>query len=209
MKITLTNEATPQVQTILAGLRDKTRMNRLVGDRVRGYTRDHLIARSMSQRNRLGAPTSGFWRQAAEAVGRGPLAADNEGVSVSLNHPGIARAFGDVTIRPRSGLYLTIPLIVEAYNKRAYRQRGLFVWKSKKSGKLFLAEGIKARGVKGKLRLWYLLVPSVMQKQDSTILPTEQEITSVALGGVRSYIELLLAAKQQQRGNQPSQGGAQ
>lgn len=193
--ISVTDQVTPEINAIVGRLRNRRPMYRMIGNRVKHLVRDHLIKRSQAVRNKLGAPSSGFWGQAAEKVATTAPVADNDSVTLSLNHPGIARAFGPVTIRPLTGLYLTIPRIAEAYNKRAYRVKGLFFIKTKK-GKAFLAENTGGgSGVKGKLKIWYSLVPVVHQHQDRTILPADEQIEGAALQGVDDYLGALFAQK--------------
>lgn len=195
MPVTVTNEASPALARLFAGLKNRRPLLRMMGQAVKTLVRAHLVVRSQTKRNPFGAPSSGFWGQAAEAVGRTALATDDTSVTLALNHPGMARAFGDVDIRPRSGIYLTIPKIAEAYNRRAYRVKGLFFFKSKK-GNAFLAEPTGGgSGVKSGLRIWYSLVPRVFQKQDRSILPSDAELQSAALRGADDYVEGLIAAK--------------
>lgn len=192
ISIQITDTATPGLREMTAALKNRRPMMRLIGNRVKTRVRDHLIARSQTVRNKLGAPSSGFWGQAAEKVARTAPVAGQDSVSLSLNHPGVARAFGPVTIRPLTGVYLTIPRIAEAYNRRAYRVKGLFFVKTKK-GRAFLAESTGGgRGVKAKLKIWYSLVPVVHQKQDRTILPSDAQLESAALQGVEDYLGLIL-----------------
>jgi hypothetical protein len=198
LSINLNDQASPQVAAFASRLRSRRPLHQAIGTRVKALTRDYVIREAGLRHDtaeQLGARPSNFVSAAAESVERGTPLADNEGVSIALPHPYFARAFGDVTIAPKSGLYLTIPMIAQAYNQRAYRVQGLFFLKSKKTGKAFLAESIRAPGVKAKLKLWYSLVPSVFQRQDRSRLPTDESILSSALAGIRDYVAFLLKKK--------------
>lgn len=201
--IQINDHASPAVQRFVAGLQNRQPVHQAIGNRVKALIRDHTIAWAGSHHataNRLGASPSNFVAQAAESVETGTPTPDAEGVSIKLPHPHFARAFGPVNIRPKSGLYLTIPLVAAAYNQRAYRIQGLFFWKSK-TGKAFLAESIGAGGgVKSKLRLWYLLVQSVLQGKDASRLPSPAAIAQAAVKAVGDYLQLLLKTKEVARG---------
>lgn len=189
--VTIKDQAAPAVKAFIEGLKNRTPMNRMAANRVRNACREHLILRSLQVRNKLGAPTSGFWAKAARNVARAPITADQSGAIVSLEHPGLARAFGPVTIRPTGGKkFLTIPLIAAAYNKRAYRIKGLFPRIKKGASKGVLSK----RGADGSIENWYALVPQVNQKQDRTILPSDAALEAAAIEGVKDYATKLVQA---------------
>ncbi len=192
LNIQTKDDATPGLRAFIAGLKNKRPMLRLIGNRVKTLVRDHLIKRSQTVRNKLGAPSSGFWGQAAEKVARAPQTIDQDSVSISLEHPGVGRAFGPVTIRPLAGKkYLTIPLIAAAYNKRARRIKDLFpVFK-----KGAQVGTLRKRGKDGKAHAWFALVKQVNQKQDRSILPTDQQLEAAGLQGVNDYVTLLMQRK--------------
>lgn len=197
ISITIQNEVSPAIANFMERLRSRRPLHVAIGARIKALIRAHVIGYAQTHHEsskRLGAEPSNFVGAAAESVERTRPLPTDEGVSISLNHPFFARAFGDVDIRPRSGLYLTLPLVAQAYNQRAYRLRGLF-FITAKSGKKFLAESIRAPGVKAKLRLLYLLVPSVHQTQERGRLPSEAEFTAAAVQAVRNYIQQLLDRK--------------
>ncbi len=190
--ITKLNTAKPQLAAIMAGLKNKVPMLRMMGNRVRNAVRDHLTVRSLQVRNKLGAPTSGFWAKAARNVARTPITADQTGARISLEHPGVARAFGPVTIKPKPPKkFLAIPVIAQAYNKRAYRIKELFpVFKPGAT-----KGTLRRRGKDGKAVTWFALVPSVVQPQDRTILPSDAAIEHAAEQGAGDYVQKLLEAK--------------
>lgn len=193
LAITLNDSASPTVRALHERLVRRGPLNRAMGNEVLNRIRDHvrgLLAGSHNTAQKLGASPSNFVGKASNSVPTQPRDVKNDGFTVRLSHPFFARAFGDVTIRPKSGLYLTIPLIASAYNQRAYRVKDLFFWRNKKTGKSFLAEGIKAGGgVKGTIRLWYLLVESVRQSRDRSRLPTDPQLVAAAHHGADLYFK--------------------
>ena len=63
--------------------------------------------------------------------------------SISIDVPGISRAFHSITIRPKSKKRLAIPIYKSAFGKKPSSFKDAFVVKSK-NGSLFLAR--KSRG---------------------------------------------------------------
>jgi hypothetical protein len=182
----------PRLGQFVEQLRDRTGLHEAIGRRALHVTRDWLIEIAQTRHNsaqRLGAEPSGFWGRAAEQV---HSEADQEAATVTVSGPGIGRAAHDVDIEPGEGKkFLTIPLCAEAYNQRAYRVPGLFVFKGTMGG-LFLA----AKNPDGSLNIWYALVASVHQQQDRSLLPSDTDYTLAAMEGAHDYVSYLLSKKE-------------
>lgn len=181
----------------LANLTDLEPLNESVGVRTTERTRNHLVAIARSRHataQRLGAPPSGHWGQAAEKTS---FEANQAGVTISIEQPGIGRVAHDVTIEPGPGKkYLTLPAIAAAYNQRAYRISGMhvmvrFINGERRAVALAMSSGKGADRVE---TVWYWLVKSVTQKQDRTLLPSDEEYRLAALAGVTDFVDRLLAA---------------
>lgn len=168
---------------------DRRGIHEAIGRRALNLTRGHLTVIAQTRHDtaeRLGATPSGHWAQAAEKT---DFEQDQNGVTVTIRQPGISRVAGDVTIKPKRKKFLTIPAIAAAYNQRAYRVPGLFVLKGKMGG-LYLAEESEDRK---KLTIWYRLLKSVKQKQDRSLLPSDEEYSLAGLNGVRDFVQYLLS----------------
>lgn len=192
LAITVQDTATPRMAQLMAGLGNRTGLHEAVGREALGLTRNHLIhiaATRHATAERLGAAPTGHWAQAAEKTVE---THDENAATITINQPGIGRVAHDVTITPKAGKkFLTIPLAAEAYGQRAYRMNNTFFLRSK-AGQLFIArQNGGARG--GSLVLLYLLVKSVFQKQDRSLLPSDDEYRIAAKLGVRNYVGYLLA----------------
>lgn len=109
---------------------------------------------------------------------------------VTVTSPGISRAFGDITIKPKSGKYLTIPATAEAYNRRARTFNDLRL--------AFFGRGrmalVKDDPQGGRSEVYYWLKKSVTQKQDRTLLPPDDDFAAAAVQGIKAYLRLLRAA---------------
>jgi hypothetical protein len=198
MIVDIQDRASALINQLKAGLSQRRALNKMIGRRVQNAIRDYLIRLAGSRHdtaNRLGANPSGHLAQAAEKVALpSNLTEIPEGILISLNHPGMGRAFHDVDIEPGPGKkYLTIPQVAQAYNQRAYRVSGLVFMRVGPAKQPVLAMPDKSSP--GRMTVWYSLVPSVHQKQDRTLLPTDAEITAAALDGANDYVKLLLARK--------------
>ena len=79
------------------------------------------------------------------------------------------RAYHDVTIRPIHAKNLTIPIHQSAYGKKVSDFNDLFKPKGK---------NILARNVNGQLVAMFALAKSAFQKQDSSLMPTDDNLAS-------------------------------
>lgn len=161
-------------------------MHGAMGYEVQVLTTDYLrrIASSRHKTaNRLGASPSGHLARAAEKVAQpGALSSTSEEAVITIKHPGMSRAFRDVQIRPKEAKSLAIPIHALAYNRRAAE-----LWKSHN---LFIPEGSRYIAMREADRtvLLYVLVRSVTQKQDRTLLPSNDDMRGAAALGCKNYI---------------------
>lgn len=97
----------------------------------------------------------------------------SRGIGVEIDIPGAGRAWHDVTIKPVKGSWLAIPLLALAKGTSPRDQEGLFrPWRSGGGGKMnVLAK--KTSG--GALVFMYALAKKAFQKQDPSLLPTEEQ----------------------------------
>jgi hypothetical protein len=192
LTIEVTDGISARYAQLIAGLGDRAGMHEAVGRECLGLTRNHLIhiaATRHATAERLGATPSGHWAQAAEKTTETHTAA---AATITIRQQGIGRAAHDVTIVPLGGKkWLTIPIHSSSYNQRAYRMQGLFFAQPK--GKATALLGRREGTGKGASVTWlYMLVRSVFQKQDRTLIPTDDEYGVAAKLGVRNYVDYLL-----------------
>jgi len=122
-------------------------------------------------RARKGWPKQHFWRRIRDNTNLAAVTGDTATVRIASREFRQKRFGG--TIRPGPGKRaLAIPLTAETYGKRASSNPiagGLFVWKSPRTGKAFLAGNTPAAD--GSLKLYYRLIRSVRQQPDPKALP--------------------------------------
>ena len=158
-------------------------VHQAMGRSVANLLMDHFL-RKESAGNRRGFPRSHYWARARDSVAVGEVS--DERASVLVRHPGVALHLHGGVVRPRQAKSLALPLRPEVYgvNPRENTIVGLFVLKSKKSGKAFLA----GKGADGKARLYWILLASARVPADPSTLPSRPELEAAAAKGARSAL---------------------
>jgi hypothetical protein len=161
-----------------------------MGVQVKEKIFTHLVGEAASRHttaSRLGATPSGHLEQMARAVETTLVSADDQAATLTINHPGIGRALHDVTIVPVNAKALAIPVNALAYNRRPgqFARDAMFVWQSKTTGNAFLAMRQPEKTMMPVLM--YLLVRSVTQKQDRTLLPSAAELSDAGAKGALNW----------------------
>ena len=163
---------------------------------VRGQqlTQDYLrkLNRHRSAQH-LGATPSGHHAKAAARV---EAHSDEQQASITIpRNTGLGRAFGDVVIRPGSGrTFVTIPAHQETYGRsvrdfpeNTFRLAVIESWRT------FLALVFRETAgghVKGEVGFW--LKREVKQKQDRTLLPSDEGYAKVARAAAGEYLNTIL-----------------
>jgi hypothetical protein len=138
--------------------------------------------------NRLGASPTGFIAQAADAASdASAVQPDGEGVSIRIRHPVVSRAFRSISIRPKNAKRLAIPVHRLAYGRRPaelFEPLGL-----KFAGNTI----VQPQGDGEEDLVLYVLVRSVTQPQDRSLMPSDEEMADAAADGLRFYIRNALS----------------
>jgi hypothetical protein len=197
----------PMLDRLEAAIGNPRSIHLFIAPRVESVTRDYLIIQARNRHKtaqRLGGQPTGHLSRAAESV---TSRATEQEATVGITSPGIARAVRDIAITPKAGKkYLTIPAVGSVYGKRAREQRGLVFMKFRK-GSAALVEGEpytvqrgpnkgqrKTRpliGLNGKPMVVYWLVKGVLQKQDRTLLPSDELFTEAAKQGIKDLLDVI------------------
>lgn len=189
IEVTITGVAAfdRDLQAFRNAIADRRPMHaRMAVDAVK-FTRDYLLADTDHKTaNRLGATPTGFRAKNAAAVQ--PDSDDDRAMVRIPRRTGLGRAFGDVVIRPGSGrTYLTIPAHQTTYGKSVRDfPEGTFKFAVIHSWRIFIAQIYADGPYKGEVGYW--LKRSVTQKQDRTLLPTDQGYQEVGRRSALSYI---------------------
>lgn len=190
------DKLSPRLREVVGQLNGPGRVeaSEAMGEEVRFTVVEHLrmIADTRhATAQRLGAAPSNFVAGAVDAAAAAPIRADEQGVSISMRHPVVARAFRDIPIEAKNASALTIPIHAMAYNRRAGQFPGIFRLGGRGAdvGKNILA--IKSGD--GSVIPLFLLVRSVTQKQDRSLMPSDDEINTAAARGLTRYIRQALA----------------
>lgn len=215
LRYDITDTVTPLLERLGGRLRDRRELNEWIAGDLLKMARDHfeqnVLPRHKSAES-LGATPTNFWGTPSRYTSQ---ESDADSATVAIRHPGIRRAVEDVEIKPTEGEWLTIPIHREAYGRRAYRMRNLFFVQPKGKdyallGKRQPPKGRRLKGrdtdynesgdgiasANGRQTEWmYLLVHEVLQKQDRTLLPPDDEILKTAKTAARGYFKDALVAR--------------
>ena len=153
------------------------------GMEMEGVIKDYIggLARTRhATAKRLGATRTGHYRE--EAVNL--TASDANSATVAVSIPGIARAYRDITIRPKRAKSLTIPIHAWAYGRtvREVRDSGMPVFEIKGFDVLATASG-------GELINLYLLRKVVHQPRRRSLMPTTKRLKQAFGDGVLMAVE--------------------
>lgn len=157
---------------------------KLVGARLLELLRRHFrdnVSKRHDTANRLKAMPTAYW-------GNPTTYTRFEGDTITISKPGIGRALHNVTIRPKNGRALTLPIAALAYGKRVgdlAHTLGTPIFRPK--GTRILAY----RDDDGKVSPLYALVSEVEQPHDPTLLPSESVTTQALQEAIRLYLATL------------------
>lgn len=179
----------------LAGqLKNRERLNKVIATAATNLVKDHFAKLAMSNRNKFGVRGT-FWKRM-----RGATREESNVVqaAVAMPHEIAQRRYGG-PIRPTGGRkMLTIPIAKEAYGKSAREFDNLVVVRFKDENRAYLAQISRPtllvlRSVgpqkKDRIKLMYALKAFVMQSEDPSILPTDEEFHAVIKKTIQTYIQ--------------------
>lgn len=188
LTISIQDGASPVLQQAIRLLTGSERasLHRAAGVEVQELTARHLGVLAGSRHataQKLGAAPSGHLAKAAEkASAPSALASDATAAVLTINHPGLSRAFRTIRIAPVASRSLAIPVHAVAYGVRAAE-----LWDRMK---LFIPKGgrIIAATIGGVLTPIYVLCKSVTQRQDRSLLPSDQQFQDAAVAGAKDWL---------------------
>lgn len=120
-----------------------------------------------------------------------PIVEDNK-VSVPIYIPGITRALHDIIIRPVEAKALAIPVDVSAYGIQPREYNSIHPKGTKDA--LFIPRGKNylARNNNGSLVVMYLFRDEVFQRQDTSLLPSDEQMNDTIMNAVFNSVEAIL-----------------
>lgn len=192
IQLVATETASPVLRGLIGALEDGTDLHRAIAAEAEVLTRDHIVEASRTRHKTaesLGAQPTGYLERAAEGVSS---TGEKDAAIVILagDVGGFARAFGDVTITPKKGKFLTIPAKAAAYGKRAGEIDGLELIVFKRDDSFAMALGKRLES--GTVDVWYWLRRKVFQRQDRGLLPSEDQYLAAAELGAIHYLDTIM-----------------
>lgn len=203
LSIDARDAVSPALARLTEGLTNPVRLNKKIGGDVLALVRNYLVQVAEERHasaEALGAVPTNFWGNPKSYT---DLIADSGNCVVSIHHVGIGRVAHDVTITPKSGEWLTIPIARAAYGQRSYRMEGLFFVQPKGKSHALLGRRTSnpynrddaQDATEAQVEWMYLLVHSVHQKQDRTLLPPDEAIFATAEIAAAEFVDAALAAR--------------
>ena len=189
IKSTSVNE---RVKVFFEHLTDRTGVNEAIGEVAQRMTKDHLLEISQYRHKtaeKLGGDPTNFLSKARDQT---DMRADADSSTVTVRSPGIGRVAHDVEIVPTEGRqWLTLPTAAISYGRTVSQveyliEKKLFRPGGKANPKNVLATGDGSGG----LKVYFALVEHVTQKQDRSLLPSDQAYQDAAKKGVQGYFSL-------------------
>ena len=164
--IQATDTATPALAALVRRGNDKAGLHGAVAEAEEDLFRQHLAAEARVRHTtaqRLGAAPTGELEKAAMSP---EGTATSQGARITIGPRYLfARAFRDVTILPTGGKkYLTIPIAARSYGRRI------------------------RDFAKGDRKGLFAFVPRVRQRQDRTLLPSDDGMLAAAEEGAKDYL---------------------
>ena len=185
--VQISDTASAMLRRFILEFGNPEKLHALIAVEASAITRSH-ISKLASERHdtaqKLGASPTG---ELAKAAGRVASDSDASGATVRVPSYLFRRAFQDVTIRPMNSPYLTIPASAPAYGKRAGELRGQG-WKIFRPGTSKVLLGYKDKETPIPL---YFLASAVTQKQDRSLLPSDEQFGKAAEKAATLYANTL------------------
>jgi len=188
MNINLALDGMEAAQNTLARLRHlfvaQDEINAAVELAGMAAVKDHLTEHYATRPNKLGAPSTGFYRKVLESA---EATSDGTNVTISLTQVGLRLRYYGGIVRPTGRIsevtgkpikFLAFPVVPEAHGKVPAEMPGLY-WRP---GGLFRMEGPKKATTDPRI---FALARQTTHLPDPQILPppaTVLEATAVALG---------------------------
>ena len=178
--------STPQLDGIVERLGQASRaeLHAEIAGRLQTIVDNHLASYALSHHataGRLGARPTGNLEKAKVTATSGA-----DGATVTVAAPGIRRALGPLTIRPKSRQALTIPVAALAYGRTvAYlKAQGVNVFRPKGKNYLAYKENPKSKFS----TVLYILAKRATLKHEPDLLPSQDTLAANALEAARGYI---------------------
>lgn len=191
--VAFTHNPDGPIGKLVRGLNGQGRidLHAAMGTEVQQATAAHVGALQRapdSLLSKLGAPSTNFYAHAAERIeSPAALASSANAATLTLNYPGVARAFRPITIVPVNAKALAIPMdriAVGRSPRDCWAELGLFIPK----GKDYIAMRVGTE-----IKVLWLLRRSVTQPQNRALLPSTAQWEAAASLGAKTYLRTALA----------------
>lgn len=177
----------PFLRGLIQQLRDRRGVHQAMADGARAVVQAHFVKNTQDKKNPYGVRAS-FWPRMRKATFA--RATESEGQVVMPRE--VRQRFLGGVIRPVKAGALTIPVNKAAYGKRAGEFQDLAFVKMPLGSKvvaLLIKRGAPGAGRRKGIaaEIMFILVKSVTQKGDATVLPTVEELYTGVTKAVTTF----------------------
>lgn len=185
-------EATGRLQSIRNGIANRRPLHATLAVEAQNFTADYVRKSNRhASALRLGATPSGFREKSARRITG--VSDDTAAIVQIPRNTGLGRAFRDITLRPGTGrTYLTIPASAETYGKSVRDFPGKTFNFATLGGRYPALLWAESGGSHEKGKVAYWLKKQVLQRQDRTLLPSDQAYQFLVSEEAKTYIASLI-----------------
>lgn len=182
------DKATPPLMRLSQAVQ-RPDVRKVMGRAIATDLRKKFSEFDSTKANKLGGKRTHFWAQARRGVQQ-PQLVGGDGVVVAINQVGVAQRYFGGEIRPVVAKFLTIPVNPAAYGHRAREFSDLEPIFFPTGDGILVKKGTE--GTKGIGTVYYRLVKSVYQDADPEVIPTDEELQTVAYDAGENYMRTLI-----------------
>lgn len=194
IKLSITDKVTPRLRELATKLQGAsgTEASHAMAVEAQLTIVEHLRLLAETRHdtaNKLGASPTGFLAQATDvAAAADVISADSDSATLSMRHPAIARAYRDIQIKPKNAKALAIPINAIAYGRyaREFQDQGLFRLGGRGAD---VGKNILAMKSGDTVIPLFLLVRSVTQKRDPSLMPSNEQIAAAGARGLGRFVK--------------------
>ncbi len=190
MNVSVTIEGMEKLTALMAALgpSNRRRLNAVGAKALENRVRRHILSYAPSKHATADALGAQRTRHYENALGAISSSATAEGGEVTVPIAGISRAYHEITLTTPTGTgkkYLTIAKHIASYGKTVAELRALG-WTVFRPGKKKVLLGYRHKG--DKPEVLYALAESVRQRQDPSLMPTNDECTATVVEAITDEV---------------------
>jgi hypothetical protein len=156
---------------------------------VANTLRKHFSKLDRQRPNRLGGTRTHFYGQVRRSVQQ-PVLLGGDGVKVSIPHVGIAQRYFGGKIEAKDDGWITVPASTETHGKsaREFDDLDFVLFRPDLAALVQREQSDLATGETTGDGVFYWLKKEVEQKEDKSVLPTDEDLQTAAVAAGEKYL---------------------